>query len=67
MAAIKRGDYSLAAVKQVGARDNLLTLDLDFGTTVSDANPPEERKDWGNTVYHLDTMLEGDKEFRVRL
>jgi hypothetical protein len=66
VAAIKRGDYSLQTFKQVGALDNLLTLDLDFGNTVTGAEPPEEKKYWGDDIYHQDSVLDTDKAFRIR-
>jgi hypothetical protein len=65
--AIKRGDYSLFVYKQVGARDNLLTIDEDFGKGVRDATPAESPIDWGDKKYHLETVLDTDKLFRVRL
>jgi hypothetical protein len=65
--AIKRGDYELQVFKQIGARDNLLTLDEDFGKAVRDAVPAEEAVNWGDRKYHVDTVLDTDKAFRVRL
>lgn len=65
--AIKRGDYELQVYKQVGARDNLLTIDEDFGKAVRDAVPPEKSANWGDRKYHLETVLDTDKSFRVRL
>jgi hypothetical protein len=67
VAAIKRGDYDLAVFKQMGALDNLLTLDLNFGTTVTGAEPPEDKQYWGDKTYHIDTVLNTDKDFRIRL
>lgn len=65
--AIKRGDYQLKVYKQIGARDNLLTIDEDFGKAVRDAVPAETPVNWGDNKYHFDTVLDTDKEFRVRL
>lgn len=65
--AIKRGDYSLAVFKQVGARDNLLTLDIDFGRAVSDAEPAEDQRLFGDSLYRVDSVIDTDKTFRVRL
>ncbi|MFA5946572.1 MAG: DUF4012 domain-containing protein [Patescibacteria group bacterium] len=65
--AIRRGDYALQVYKQIGARDNLLTIDEDFGKAVRDATPAESPIDWGDKKYHLETVLDTDKEFRVRL
>jgi len=67
VSAIKGGSYDLRAFKQMGGRDNLLTLHLDFGTTLKDAVPAEAEKDWGDKIYHSDTTLDTDRHFRVRL
>ena len=65
--AINRGDYSLNVFKQVGARDNLLTLDLGFGRAVVDAEPAEDQRLFGDSFYKVDSVLDTDKTFRVRL
>jgi len=65
--AINRGDYKLQVYKQLGARDNLLTIDADFGKGVRDATPAEAPVNWGDKKYHFETTLDTDKEFRVRL
>jgi hypothetical protein len=65
--AIDRGTYRLLALKQMGAGDNLLTLNLDFGNTLTTAAPPEEPADFGDDVYHLTTELNTDQLFTLRL
>lgn len=65
--AIERGVYTLGAFKQMGAGDNLLTLDLDFGTNLVAADPGEDQENYGNTHYEYSTTLSSDALFRVTL
>lgn len=65
--AIDRGTYRFLALKQLGAGDNLLTLNLDFGTTLTAAEPGEAAEDFGDTAYQVTTELNTDKLFTVRL
>lgn len=65
--AIDRGTYRLLALKQLGAGDNLLTLNLDFDTTVTSATPAEEAENFGDSQYQVTTSLNTDKLFTVRL
>ncbi|MEK9157110.1 MAG: DUF4012 domain-containing protein [Patescibacteria group bacterium] len=65
--AIERGVYTLGAFKQMGARDNLLTLDLDFGTNLVAADPQEDPEHYGNTQYEYITTLSSDAIFRITL
>lgn len=65
--AVKRGVYTFGAFKQVGAGDNLLTLDLDFGTNLVAAEPPEDPDDYGDTSFEYTLELITDKIFRVIL
>ncbi len=65
--AIERGVYTLSALKQIGAGDNLLTLDLHFGTNLTAAEPAEEEEYFGDTNYTVDTTLSTDKVFRIEL
>lgn len=65
--AIKRGVYTLGAFKQMGAGDNLLTLDLDFGTNLVAADPQEDPDDYGNTRYEYTEVLSADAVFRITL
>lgn len=66
-AAIDRGTYRLLTFKQLGAGDNLLTLNLDFGKALVSALPAEEAADFGDDVYHVTIPLDTDKLFTVRL
>lgn len=67
VSAIERGVYTLGAFKQVGAGDNLLTLHLDFGTNLVAADPGEDSKDYGNSVYEYTIELQTDSLFRITL
>lgn len=62
---IANNTYVLKVLKQNGARDHALTLDLNFGKNVLRAIPPEDTKEWGDTRYQLHTILDQDKEFNV--
>jgi hypothetical protein len=42
-----------------------LTLELDFGKTLSRATPSEEVSQWGDQVYRLETVLDQDSAFEV--
>jgi hypothetical protein len=64
---IEDGVYDLAILKQVGALSRALTLDLDFGKTLTDAEPSEDFKDWGNAVYSAESTLDKDLQFHVEL
>ena len=63
--AIRRGGYTLNVEKQAGTLANGLTLDLDFGKKLSNAEPPEERAHWGDTRYMYGTDLRIDRTFIV--
>ncbi len=65
--AIDRGTYRLLAIKQMGAGDNLLTLNLDFDNTLKSAVPGENLADFGDNYYQVTTKLNTDKLFTVRL
>lgn len=65
--AIERGTYRLLAIKQMGAGDNLLTLNLDFDTTLASAEPPEKSENFGDDLYQVTTVLNQDRLFTVRL
>jgi len=64
---IKNGSYSLVYLKQVGAQNNELTLDLDFDKNVTDASVPEDSGEWGDDVYRLNTKLDQDLQFVVEM
>ncbi len=66
-AAIAKNVYVLQVLKQNGARDHALTLDLDFGKNVVRAIPQEDVKDWGDSHYKAKTVLDQDKEFQIGL
>jgi len=44
-----------------------LTLDLDFDKTVASASPAENRHEWGDDRYHLNTKLSQDLRIEVGL
>ena len=64
---IAKQHYQLRVLKQMGARDYPLTLDLDFDKNVLTALPAENRNAWGDDVYHLNTKLTQDLFFEVGL
>ncbi len=64
---ISSGTYQLTAQKQIGTIATPLTLQLDFGKTVISANPPEERKYFGDNKYDLRTDLNMDRAFIVNV
>ena len=65
--AIKNGSYTLRVLKQIGADDRDLHLDLDFNHTLRGASPAEDSANWGDDVYTLDASLDGNKDFWVEL
>ncbi|MBI4256981.1 DUF4012 domain-containing protein [Candidatus Uhrbacteria bacterium] len=65
--AIESDDYTLTVLKQAGAQNNALTLDLDFGKNVTHATPGEDSDEWGDDVYRLNTILDQDLEIHVEL
>jgi hypothetical protein len=65
--AIASRAYTLRVLKQGGAQNHALTLDLDFGKNVLHANPSEDSKEWGDTHYRAATILDQDKEFQIGL
>ena len=64
---IANGTYDLTFMKQNGAQNNKLTLDLNFGTNVLHAVPAEDANQWGDASYRLNTVLDQDKEFVIGL
>ena len=64
---IERGLYELGIQKQPGTDAHGLTLDLDFGTTITAAKPAEEQIEWGDSVYRMESNLRVDRAFRVGL
>lgn len=65
--AVAKKQYTLFIPKQLGTVATPLTLDLDFGTTISTARPAEETKNWGDSTYSLSTDLRVNREFNVLL
>jgi len=63
---VERGDYSLIFQKQPGTLGHSLTLDLEFDKNIKSAQPAEEKKEWGDRIYRLNTDLKTDREIRVR-
>ena len=62
---IKGGLYTLFVQKQLGTIAHGLTLDLDFGTPITAAAPPEEPNEWGDARYEYRVDLREDREFTV--
>lgn len=65
--AIKDGAYRLDVEKQPGTLAHGLTLDLDFGKKLTSAEPPEDRKQWGDTRYRFTSDLRIDRVFEIGL
>jgi hypothetical protein len=63
---MRKGVYELAVFKQMGARDNALTLDLDFGKKLKSAEPNEDKADFGDTRYQVNTILDQNHVFTVQ-
>lgn len=64
-ARIQKGSYGLQVQKQLGSSAVPLTLDLEFGTPVRAATPPEPPAAWGDGRYGVETDLREDREFIV--
>lgn len=67
IAAIAKQDYALTFFKQMGARDYTLTLDLDFDKNLTHAMPPENKNQWGDDRYQLNTKLSQNFVLQVGL
>ncbi len=65
--AVAAGVYQLDVIKQLGALDNALTLNLNFGHNISYAVPAEAATNFGDQLYTVDTTLDTNKSFTVRL
>lgn len=65
--AVKAGRYALTVQKQAGTGAHGLTLHLDFGKNITGAQPGEEQKNWGNSVYDHVTDLRLDRTFTIGL
>ncbi len=64
---IHNGDYALSVLKQAGAQNNALTLDLNFDKNVTHATPSEDEGEWGDAAYRLNTILDQDLQIGIRL
>jgi len=64
---IESEDYTLTVFKQVGAQNNALTVDLNFGKNVTHATPSEDQNEWGDSAYRLNTILDQDLQIHVSL
>lgn len=64
--AINKNLYELVVIKQMGADNFPLTLDLDFGKKVRAAYPGEENKYFGDNKYNMNTDLVQDTFVRVQ-
>ena len=65
VAQVRSGVYQLLVQKQPGVVPHGLTLRLNFGTSILGAVPPEEKDEWGDTAYTLQTTLAKDLPFQV--
>lgn len=65
--AVHDGIYQLDVIKQLGAATHDLSIDLDLGGAVTYASPAEEAEEWGNDTYNLETELDTDKSFTLRV
>lgn len=65
--AIAGGHYSVIVQKQAGTVAPGLTLGLNFGKTITSAQPGEERAKWGDSRYDMKTDLRVDRKFTIGL
>lgn len=63
--AIHNGLYTLRVLKQIGADDHNLALDLRFQKRVKKAAPAEAESAWGDSAYVLQQSLSQNAFFRV--
>lgn len=63
--AIDRGVYTLDVLKQIGALDPSLTLNLQFDKTITAAYPGESKEYFGDKAYTIETALQTDKRFTI--
>lgn len=64
---IKERSYNLTYFKQLGARDYALTLDFDFDKNITHADPAENKNEWGDDRYRLNTKLSHDLKIEIGL
>lgn len=63
---MQNGGYRLLVQKQVGTLSNKLFLNLDFGRSFGYANPGEEKQNYGDNKYAINSDLLLDREFEVK-
>ncbi|HBR80031.1 MAG: hypothetical protein UX09_C0047G0004 [Candidatus Uhrbacteria bacterium GW2011_GWE2_45_35] len=63
--AIESGNYTLVVDKQIGAAENGLTTELNFGKKVRSADPAEPQYLWGDSIYSGSFGLAGDLVINV--
>ncbi|MBT4857525.1 DUF4012 domain-containing protein [Candidatus Uhrbacteria bacterium] len=63
--AVEGGWYQLGVFKQIGAKNHALTLDLDFGKTVRSATLSEQEDQFGDSLYHVDTIIDQDSVITI--
>lgn len=64
---VRDGMYYALFEKQLGTRDQALTLHFDFGRKVLSANPGEVPAEYGDNRYHIESNLETDRYVEVKL
>ena len=64
---IQNGNYDLLVQKQLGATNEKVLLDLDFGARVVSGSPAEQKKNHNDNRYSYSTKLDVDEKFSVRL
>lgn len=65
--AVQNGVYQLDVIKQLGAATHDLSINLELGDAVTYAVPAEDAEEWGDKTYHLETELDTDKSFTLRI
>ena len=58
--------YQLRVMKQLGAKPDSLTLELQFGKTVRAAEPSEDPSLFGDSAFELNTTLTQDEVFTIQ-
>lgn len=64
--AVDSGSYQLHIIKQMGAENHAVNLDLDFGREVRTATPGEDESEWGDDSYVTSFDLETNEDIVVR-
>jgi len=58
--------YQLTVLKQLGADNYPLTIDLDFGKKLRVAEPEEDSSNYGDSAYQYNSFLDKDSVFTVQ-